>query len=175
MSPPLRDKRHQDTLWAGIASRAISCVGTDHAPFDIESQKRALGKDAFTKIPNGIPSLQERIDLLHTFGVRAGRMNYHALVDACSTAAARIFGLYPRKGTIRVGSDADIVVYDPDRQHTLSVDTSHSCVDYNAFEGWQVTGKAETVVVRGKVQYRDDQFVGELGRGKLLRREPTHF
>lgn len=175
MSPPLRDKRHQGTLWAGVASRAISCVGTDHAPFDFESQKRALGKDAFTKIPNGIPSLQERIDLMHTFGVRGGRLNYHAMVDACSTTAARIFGLYPRKGAIQVGSDADFVIYDPERQHTLSVDTSHSRVDYNAFEGWQMTGKSEAVIVRGKVQYRDDRFVGELGRGKLLRREPTHF
>jgi len=175
MSPPLRDRRHQDTLWAGIASRAISCVGTDHAPFDFESQKRRLGADAFTKISNGIPSLQERIDLLHTFGLLTGRINYHTLVDAGATAAARLFGLYPRKGTIRVGSDADLVVYDPQRTHTLSVDASFSRVDYNAFEGWQVTGKTEIAVVRGQVQYRDGQFVGELGRGQLLRREPTHF
>jgi len=175
MSPPLRDKRHQDTLWAGIASRAISCVGTDHAPFDFESQKRKLGADAFTKIPNGIPSLQERIDLLHTFGVLAGRIDYHTLVDAGSTAAARLFGLYPRKGTIRVGSDADLVVYDPKRAHTLSVESSFSRVDYNAFEGWQVTGKTEVATVRGRVHYRDSQFVGELGRGQLLRRDATHF
>ena len=173
MSPPLRDKWNQAPLWNQIRARAISAIGTDHAPFDFEAQKKALGADAFTKIPNGIPSVQERVDLVHTFGVKAGRIDYHTFVDACSTQAARIFGLYPRKGTIRVGADADLVVYDPDRKHTLTHATSHSNVDYNAFEGWEMTGKSELVTVRGVVQSRDGNFVGETGTGRLLKRKPT--
>ncbi len=175
MSPPLRDKWNQAPLWNQLRARAISTIGTDHAPFDFETQKKAMGRDAFTKIPNGIPSVQERIDLIHTFGVKAGRLGYRAFVDACSTQAARIFGLYPRKGTIRVGSDADLVLYNPDKKHTLAHTTSHSNVDYNAFEGWEMTGKSELVTVRGKVQARGGQFVGETGTGQLLQRTPTHF
>ncbi len=174
MSPPLREKRNQEFLWNHLRSRAISTIGTDHAPFDFATQK-VMGSDAFTKIPNGIPSVQERVDLVHSFGVRTGRLDYHALVDACSTQAARIFGLYPRKGTIRVGADADLVVYDPDHERTLSVDSSLSAVDYNAFEGWTITGRAEVVTVRGRVQAREGRFVGEQSRGTLLEREPTHF
>ncbi len=174
MSPPLREKRNQDCLWNQLRARAISTIGTDHAPFDFKAQK-TMGRDAFTKIPNGIPSVQERIDLVHTFGVRTGRLDYHAFVDACSTQAARIFGMYPRKGTIRAGSDGDIVMYDPDHERTLSVDTSLSAVDYNAYEGWKVTGRAEVVTVRGKVQAREGKFVGEQTHGRLLEREPTHF
>ncbi|MEZ6243265.1 MAG: dihydropyrimidinase [Phycisphaerales bacterium] len=174
MSPPLRDKRNQTYLWNQLRARAISTIGTDHAPFDFKTQK-TMGRDAFTKIPNGIPSVQERVDLVHTFGVRTGRLDYHAFVDACSTQAARIFGLYPRKGTIRVGSDADLVVYDPDHVRTLSQETSLSAVDYNAFEGWKVIGRAEVVTVRGKVQARNGTFVGEQARGAMLKRKPTHF
>lgn len=174
MSPPLRDKANQDYLWNQLRARAISTIGTDHAPFDFATQK-SMGRDAFTRIPNGIPSVQERVDLVHTFGVRAGRMDYHAFVDACSTQAARIFGLYPRKGTIRVGSDADLVVYDPDHERTLSVESGLSAVDYCAFEGWKVTGRSEVVTVRGRVQARNGAFVGDQRRGALLRREPTHF
>lgn len=174
MSPPLREQRHQRVLWGGLAGRTVSTIGTDHAPFNFRGQKD-MGTDAFTKIPNGIPSIQERPVLVYTHGVCAGRLSLNAFVDACSTQAARIFGMYPRKGDIRVGADADLVVWDPEHEGTLSVATSHSAIDYNAFEGWPVRGRASAVLVRGQVQARDGAFVGTIGRGRLIRREPTHF
>ncbi len=174
MSPPLRDKRHQAVLWGALAGRTISTIGTDHAPFNFHGQKD-MGTDTFTKIPNGIPSIQERPALIYTHGVRTGRIDLHTFVDACSTQAARIFGMYPRKGDIRVGSDADLVIWDPDYKGTLSVKTSHSAIDYNGFEGWPIQGRASSVLVSGEVQARDGEFVGTIGRGRLIRREPTHF
>ncbi len=174
MSPPLREKSNQDALWNGLRAGLVSTIGTDHAPFDFAGQKD-MGRDAFTKIPNGIPSIQERIDLVHTFGVLSGKIDLHTMVNACSTKPAQLFGLYPRKGSISVGADADLVVYDPNRSHTLGVATSHSKVDYNGYEGWQVTGRSEIVTVRGQVQARDGAFVGTIGRGQLLKRKPTHF
>ena len=174
MSPPLREKRNQEILWNAIRAREISTIGTDHAPFDFKGQKD-MGKSDFTKIPNGIPSIQERIDLIHTHGVCAGRIDLNTMVDACSTQAARVFGMYPKKGAIAVGSDADLVVYDPDHRDTFSLESSYSAVDYNAFEGWERKGRAELVTVRGEVQIRDGKFVGTLGRGELIKREPTHF
>jgi dihydropyrimidinase len=173
MSPPLREASNQTVLWNGVRSRTISTIGTDHAPFHFGSQK-PMGKDDFTKIPNGIPSVQERVDLVHTRGVRAGRLSLQTMVDACSTQAARLFGLYPRKKTIRIGSDADLVVYDPDYRGTFSKAQSHSQVDYNAYEGWERLGRARVVTVRGAVQARDGKFVGTQGRGQFLEREPTH-
>ena len=174
MSPPLREKSNQDTLWNGLKSGAISTIGTDHAPFNFGDQK-IMGKDAFTKIPNGIPSVQERIDLIHTFGVLTGKFDLNTMVSTCSTKAAQLFGLYPRKGSISVGADADLVVYDPNAKHILSVETSFSKVDYNAYEGWELTGRSSLVTVRGQVQARDGEFVGTVGRGQLLKRKPTHF
>jgi len=168
MSPPLRAAHHQEALWSGIRRRSILTIGTDHAPFD--TMQKAMGRDDFTKIPNGVPSLQERNRLVYTHGVTTGRIDLHTFVDACSTAAARCFGLYPRKGTIRIGSDADLVVFDPSHEGTLSVTTSASNVDYNAFEGWPVRGRVRTATVRGEVQVRDGRFVGTEGRGVLLRR-----
>ncbi|HJQ65607.1 MAG TPA: dihydropyrimidinase [Gemmatimonadales bacterium] len=173
MSPPLRAKRNQDVLWNGVKSRAISTIATDHAPFSFRGQKD-MGKDAFTKIPNGIPSIQERVDLVHTYGVAAERLSLHAMVDACSTQAARLFGLYPKKGAIRVGSDADLVVYDPAFRGTFSKADSHSNVDYNAYDGWDRLGRPRVVTVRGTIQARDGKFVGTIGRGQFLAREPTH-
>jgi dihydropyrimidinase len=173
MSPPLREQWNQVVLWNGIRSRAISTVGTDHAPFTFREQKE-MGRDAFTKIPNGIPTIQERVDLVHTWGVCRGRINLHTMVDACSTQAARLFGMYPRKGTIKVGSDADLVVYDPEYRGTFSCESSHSKVDYNAYEGWEQKGRASVVSVRGQVQMRDGEFVGTIGRGQFVEREPTH-
>ncbi len=173
MSPPLREKRNQEVLWNGLKSRAISTIGTDHAPFRFADQKQ-MGRDAFTKIPNGISSIQERVDLIHTHGVMAGRMSLNTMVDACSTQAARIFGMYPRKGTVQVGSDADLVVYDPAYRGKFSLDESHSHVDYNAYEGWDRIGRPVVVTVRGKIQARDGQFVGTLGRGQFIEREATH-
>jgi dihydropyrimidinase len=173
MSPPLRDKANHEALWNGVKSRAISTVATDHAPFRFQDQK-AMGREAFTRIPNGIPSVQERVDLMHTYGVCAERFDLRTMVDACSTQAARLFGLYPRKGTIRIGSDGDLVVYDPAARGKFSVKGSHSNVDYNAYEGWERIGRASVVTVRGAVQARDGKFVGTLGRGQFLAREPTH-
>ncbi|MGH7568872.1 MAG: dihydropyrimidinase [Gemmatimonadales bacterium] len=173
MSPPLRHRWNQTVLWNGVKARAISTIATDHAPFSFRGQKE-MGRDAFTKIPNGIPSLQERVDLVHTAGVSAGRLGLQTLVDACSTQAARLFGLYPRKGAIQVGSDADLVVYDPAFRGTFSRECSYSKVDYNAYEGWERKGRASVVTVRGQVQARDGEFVGTIGRGQFLRRGPTH-
>jgi dihydropyrimidinase len=173
MSPPLRAKVNQEVLWNGVKSRAISTIATDHAPFSFRGQKD-MGKDAFTKIPNGIPSVQERVDLVHTYGVSMERMSLHTMVDACSTQAARLFGLYPRKGAIRVGSDADLVVYDPAYRDTFSRKRSYSKVDYNAYEGWERLGRPSVVTVRGAIQVKDGEFVGTIGRGLFLAREPSH-
>jgi len=174
MSPPLRHKRNQDILWNGLRNRLISTLATDHAPFDFEDQKRRLGADAFTTIPNGIPSLEERVNLLYTHGVKKGRIDLHTFVDCASTQAAKIFGLFPRKGTIQLGSDADIVVYDPDHESTISVKTQSMNLDYSAFEGWKVSGRPHVVTVRGEIAVRDGEFVGTVGRGKRLEREPNH-
>jgi len=173
MSPPLRDKRHQDVLWNGLRARSISTIATDHAPFTFEKQKK-MGLDAFTKIPNGIPTIQERVDLVHTYGVTKGRLSLNAMVDACSTQAARIFGMYPRKGTIKIGSDADLVVYDPKFHSTFKAADSQSKVDYCAYEGWERIGRPTAVTVRGEVQARNGKFVGTIGRGQFIKREATH-
>ena len=133
-----------------------------------------MGRAAFTKIPNGIPTIQERVDLVHTCGVCTGRFGLQTMVDACSTQASRLFGLYPKKGAIRVGSDADLVVYDPAFRGTFSKECSYSKVDYNAYEGWDRKGRASVVTERGQVQVRDGEFVGTIGRGQFLEREPTH-
>mgnify|MGYP001342184545 CR=1 FL=1 len=174
MSPPLRDANQHDSLWAGLRSRLISTVGTDHAPFDFVGQKD-MGRENFTLIPNGIPSVEDRVNILYTHGVCRGRIDLNTFVDAASTQAARLFGLYPRKGTIREGSDADLVIYDPNYRGKLSVKTQQMAVDYNAFEGWEIEGRPTLVTVRGQVQVRDSKFVGQLGHGQLLTREPSHF
>jgi dihydropyrimidinase len=173
MSPPLREKKNQQVLWNGLASRSISTVGTDHAPFRYADQK-VMGRDAFTKIPNGIATLQERVDLVHTYGVVPGKITLQAMVDSCSTKAAQIFGMYPKKGTIKVGSDADLVIDDPDFRGTLSQSDSLTRVDYCAYEGWERRGRASVVMLRGEVQARDGKFVGTSGRGQFVAREPTH-
>jgi dihydropyrimidinase len=173
MSPPLRAKHNQDTLWNGLALGFVDTVGTDHCPFDVE-QKR-LGKDAFTNIPNGIPGIEDRVNLLYTYGVKRGRIGLDRFVDAASTRPARLFGLFPRKGTIAVGSDADVVVYDTEYRGTVSVKTQHVNNDYNGFEGMAIEGRPTAVTVRGKIQVKDGEFVGERGRGKFLKREPGHF
>jgi dihydropyrimidinase len=172
MSPPLRHKSNQDALWAALASGTVSCVGTDHAPFDFDGQKD-MGRDNFTQIPNGIPSIEERVSLMFTHGVKAGRIDLHTFVRALSTNPARVFGL-DKKGSIRVGSDADIVIFDPDHTRTLSAETHQSQVDYNGFEGWEVAGRAETVTLRGRVMVRDDKFYGDPSHGQQIRRTPNH-
>jgi dihydropyrimidinase len=174
MSPPLREKRNQDLLWNGLQKGFISTLATDHAPFDFATQKQ-MGRGDFTKIPNGIPSLEDRINLYFTHGVGRGRIDLHQFVSTASTQAARIFGLFPRKGTIQPGADADLVVYDPAYRGKISAATHHMNLDYNAFEGFEIEGRPHVVTVRGKVAARDGQFVGEAGRGKFLAREPNHF
>ncbi len=173
MSPPLRGRRNHKPLWDGLAAGLIDTVGTDHCPFDTE--QKLLGKDAFTQIPNGIPGIEERVNLLYTYGVKRGILDIHRFVDAASTRVAKIFGLFPRKGTIAVGSDADLVIYDGSYRGVLSAKTQHVNNDYNGFEGMEIEGRPSVVTVRGKVQVRDGQFVGERGRGQLLRRETTRM
>ncbi len=174
MSPPLRDRSNQDVLWAALADGSVSTLATDHAPFDFNTQKQ-MGRADFTKIPNGIPSLEDRINLYYTYGVKRGRMDLKKFVETASANAAKLFGLYPRKGTIQIGSDADLVVYDPNYRGKISAATHHMNLDYNSFEGFEIEGRPSIVTVRGKVSARDGQFVGDAGRGQLLRREPTHF
>ena len=170
MSPPLRDKRNRQVLWSALATGGIDTVGTDHCPFD--TAQKMMGSDAFTRIPNGIPGIEERVNLLYTYGVKAGRIDMHRFVDAASTQPAKLFGLFPRKGTIAVGSDADLVIFDPSYKGVLSAGTHHVNNDYCGFEGMEIQGRPAIVTVRGKVQVRDGEFVGERGRGRLLRREP---
>jgi len=174
MSPPLRDRRNQEVLWNGLRDGLVSTLATDHAPFDFATQKQ-MGREDFTKIPNGIPSLEDRVNVFYTHGVKRGRLDLHRFVDAASTQAAKLFGLFPKKGTIQLGSDADLVVYDPDYRGAISVKTQLMNVDYNPFEGMPLEGRAHVVTVRGRVAARDGKFVGEPGRGKFLRREPSHF
>jgi dihydropyrimidinase len=174
MSPPLRDQKNQEILWNGLRQGLIATLATDHAPFDFASQKQ-MGRNDFTKIPNGIPSLEDRINLYYTEGVKRGRIDLHQFVSTASTQAAKLFGLFPRKGAIQPGADADLVVYDPEYRGTISARTHHMNLDYNAFEGRQIEGCASTVTVRGKIAVRDGKYVGEPGRGQFLTREPNHF
>jgi dihydropyrimidinase len=173
MSPPLRDKKNQDVMWNGLRQGFVATLATDHAPFDFT--QKIMGKGDFTKIPNGIPSLEDRINLYFTHGVKGGRIDLHRFVDTASTQAAKLFGLFPRKGAIQIGSDADLVVYDPNYKGKISAKTHQMNLDYNSFEGFEIQGRPHVVTVRGKVAARDGKFVGEVGRGKFLKREPTHF
>src|ERR1700723_3601980 len=174
MSPPLRDKRNQKILWNGLRDGLIQTVATDHAPFDFKMQK-TMGKHDFTRIPNGIPSLEERINLLYTYGVKAGKIDLNTFVNVASTQAAKIFDLFPRKGAIQPGADADLVVYDPNYRGTISAGTQTMNVDYSAFEGWKIEGRPEVVTVRGQIAVRAGKFVGRQDRGKFLQRKPGHF
>ncbi len=172
MSPPLRDRRNQKVLWDALAAGLIDTVGTDHCPFD--TTQKLLGKNAFTQIPNGIPGIEERINLLYTYGVKRGNLDIHRFVDAASTMPAKLFGLFPRKGTIAVGSDADLVIYDPSYRGIVSAKTQHVNNDYNGFEGMEIDGRPTVVTVRGKVQVRDGVFVGDSRHGNFLRRNACH-
>ena len=168
MSPPLRDRSNHRALWEALERGQIDTVATDHCPFDV-AQKRMGDKD-FTKIPNGIPAIEDRVNLLYTYGVSRSRLSLERFVDAVSTRAAQLFGLYPRKGTVSVGSDADLVIYDPAYRGTISAETSHMNNDYSGFEGFEIDGRPELVTVRGEVAVENGEFVGTVGRGQLLRR-----
>ncbi len=174
MSPPLRHASNQDYLWNALQQGSINTLATDHAPFDFKKQKE-MGRKDFTLIPNGIPSLENRVTMLWTKGVAEGRLDMHRFVDCASTETAKVFGLFPRKGTISVGSDADIVVWDPRYKGKISARKHYMNVDYNPYDGWDIKGRPSLVTVRGKVVARDGEFVGTLGHGQLLKREPTHF
>ena len=171
ISPPLREAWHHDVLWKGLRNGDLQTIGSDHCPFNYEGQKD-LGKGDFSKIPNGGPGIEERLGLIYTGGVLEGRIGLNRFVDLVSTTPAKLFGLYPKKGTIAVGSDADIVVFDPTVKHTLSVDTHHSRIDYNAYEGYQVVGRPTTVLSRGNVIVQDGKFVGQAGMGQFIKRKP---
>jgi dihydropyrimidinase len=173
-SPPLRPKDHQEDLWRGLRTDILQLVGTDHCPFDFEGQKE-LGRGDFRKIPNGLPAIEDRVDLLHHGGVVGGRISRERWVEIMSTAPAKMFGMYPQKGAIAVGSDADILVYDPNRKRTISAATHHMDVDYSLFEGWEIQGASDVVMSRGTVVVRDGQWVGPAGHGKFVRRGRSDF
>ena len=168
MSPPLREKKDQTHLWAAINQGIIEVVATDHCPFTWE--KKLMGKDDFSKIPNGHPAIENRIELLYTEGVGKGRITLNKFVEVTSTNAAKIFGMYPRKGTIAVGSDADIVIFDPKEKHTLSAEKHHMNVDYSAYEGWELEGKVKTVLLRGQIAIDNDICLVEKGYGQFIKR-----
>jgi dihydropyrimidinase len=168
-TPPPRPKEHQEHLWHALATDVLSVVSTDHCPFNWDGQK-TLGRDDFSKIPNGGPGIENRLHMLWTFGVRAGRFSPNRFVELVSTNVAKFFGLYPRKGTIAVGSDADVVVWDPEKKLTVSASTHHSNVDYNLFEGTEVTGAPEVVLVRGQVIVEGDELVAQPGAGQFVKR-----
>jgi dihydropyrimidinase len=171
MSPPLRPKDTQDRLWRGLAFNDLQAISTDHCPFCMKEQK-TLGRDDFSKIPNGAPGIETRMSLVYDGGVLPGRISLNRFVELTSTSPAKIFGLFPRKGTIAPGSDADIVVFDPSAKTTLSAKTLHMRVDYNPYEGRDVTGLVDTVVSRGRVVIDAGVFTGRAGGGSFLRRAP---
>jgi dihydropyrimidinase len=168
-TPPPRDKANQDVLWNAVRTDILSAISTDHCAFNWNGQK-TLGKDDFSKIPNGGPGLENRLQMIHEFGVRAERISLNRMVELLSTNPAKLFGLYPRKGTIAVGSDADIVVFDPEKKVTISASTHHSRVDYNLYEGTEVTGSPEVVLLRGNVLVDNDELVASSGIGQFVGR-----
>ncbi|MDQ3670045.1 MAG: amidohydrolase family protein, partial [Actinomycetota bacterium] len=168
-TPPPRPKENQEHLWDAVRTDTLSAISTDHCAFLWDGQK-TMGKDDFSKIPNGGPGLENRLHMIHEFGVRAGRLTLNRMVELLATSPAKLFGLYPRKGTVAVGSDADLVVFDPNRKHTISASTHHSKSDYNLFEGTDVTGAPELVLLRGTILVEGDQLVAEPGVGQFVRR-----
>jgi dihydropyrimidinase len=168
MSPPLREKKDQEALWSGINQGLVQVVGTDHCPFKLE--QKAMGKDNFAKIPNGHPAIEHRMEFMYSEGVRKGKITLNKFVELTATNAAKIFGMYPKKGTIAIGSDADLVVFDPEKEHTISVDTHHMNCDYSGYEGWKVTGKTETVLLRGQLAIENEKCLLKPGDGKFIPR-----
>jgi dihydropyrimidinase len=168
MSPPLREKKDQATLWAGINQGLVNVVATDHCPFMWE--QKLMGKDDFSKIPNGHPAIENRMELLFSEGVNKRKITLNKYVEVASTNAAKIFGMFPKKGTIAVGSDADIILFDADEKHILSASTHHMNVDYSGYEGWELTGKVKTVLLRGKVAIDNNKCEIEKGYGQFIKR-----
>ena len=168
-SPPARDPANHEVLWDAVRTDALSAISTDHCAFLWDGQK-TLGKDDFTKIPNGGPGLEDRLKMIHHFGVREGRISLNRMVDLLATQPAKLFGLYPRKGTVAVGADADLVVFDPDRRETISASTHHSKCDYSLYESTEVVGAPELVLLRGSVLVEDGELVATPGVGRFVRR-----
>jgi dihydropyrimidinase len=168
-TPPPRDKANQEKLWRAVRTDVLSVISTDHCAFLWDGQK-TLGRDDFSKIPNGGPGLEDRLKMIHEFGVRQGRISLSRMVELLATNPAKLFGLYPRKGTIAVGSDADLVVFDPERGETITAAASHSKTDYNLYEGTEVTGVPETVLLRGQVLVEGGELVAKPGVGRFVKR-----
>lgn len=168
MSPPLREKKDQESLWAGIQQGSIQVVATDHCPF--MWQQKLMGEHDFSKIPNGHPAIEHRLELLFSEGVKKGRISLNKFVELTSTNAAKLFGMFPKKGSIGIGADADIVIFDPEKKHIISASTHHMNVDYSAYEGWEVTGKCETVILRGKIAIENGNCIVDRGYGKFIKR-----
>ncbi|MBC7535294.1 MAG: dihydropyrimidinase [Ferruginibacter sp.] len=168
MSPPLREKKDQETLWAGINQGLVQVVATDHCPFMWE--QKLMGKDDFSKIPNGHPAVENRMELLYSEGVHKEKISLNKYVEVACTNPAKIFGMFPQKGTIAVGSDADIVIFDPNEKHILSAVSHHMNVDYSGYEGWEVTGKVKTVLLRGQIAIDNNECLLDKGYGKFIRR-----
>jgi len=168
-TPPPRDKANQEILWNAVRTDVLSAISTDHCAFLWDGQK-TLGRDDFSKIPNGGPGIENRLQMIHHFGVREGRITVNRMVELLATNPAKLFGLYPRKGTVTVGSDGDLVVFDPEKKVTISAATHHSKTDYNLFEGTEVQGSPEVVVLRGNVLVENDQLVASPGIGRFVPR-----
>lgn len=169
MSPPLREKKDQEALWAGINQGLVNVVATDHCPFMWE--QKLMGKDDFSKIPNGHPAIENRVELLYSEGVNKGKITLNKFVEVASTNAAKIFGMFPKKGTIAPGSDADLVIFDPNEKHLLSSKTHHMNVDYSGYEGWELTGKVKTVLLRGEVAIENNECKVDKGYGQFIKRK----
>jgi dihydropyrimidinase len=168
-TPPPRSKENQDVLWAAVRKDTLSVISTDHCAFLWDGQK-TIGRDDFSKIPNGGPGLENRLHMIHEFGVRGGRLSLNRMVELLCTNPAKLFGLYPRKGTVAVGSDADLVVFDPEKRHVISAATHHSRSDYNLYEGTEVMGSPEVVLLRGRVLVEGDELVARPGVGPFVPR-----
>ena len=169
-SPPLRPAYHQEVLWNALKAKQLQTIGSDQCSFSFKGKKE-LGLNDFSKIPNGGPFIEDRFGILYSEGVAKGRININEFVDMISTSAAKTFGLFPKKGTIAIGSDADIVLFDPDVKRVISAQTHHMNVDYNPYEGWEVTGEVQSVLVRGQYVVKDKKFVGTLGSGQYIKRK----
>ena len=168
-TPPLREKHNCGDLWTGLKMDDLQVISTDHCPFCMKEQKE-LGRGDFSKIPNGAPGVENRMSLIYNGGIVENRISLNRFVELTSTAAAKMFGLFPRKGTIAVGSDADIVIFDPDKEHTFGVEAEHMRVDYSSYEGWKVKGKVETIIQRGRVIIENGEYTGNAGDGQFLKR-----
>lgn len=173
MSPPIREKKDQEALWAGLQQGLINSVGTDHCPFTWEQKK--MGKDDFSKIPNGHPAIEHRMEIMFSEGVKKGRISLNKYVEVTATNPAKIFGMYPKKGTIAIGADADVVIFDPEKEHTISKNSHHMNADYSSYEGWKLTGKTETVLLRGQVAIENDECHLKPGSGQFIKRGKTSY